>query len=168
VFCILAAVLGDGPPRPDVPRGYSASLYVSGIDGARDLDVRADGTLTLRAGEDRFEISPPTADDPVTVMRVAPELDTPPAANAALADSALAVNAPRLVRMRWDAASGQLAYALAPAKGTTGVRVPPRTLALARSLAHRHDAEVAMAPDGSLFVADSSAGAVWRIRRTAL
>jgi hypothetical protein len=164
LLCILAAVHGDDlSPRLDVPRGFAASVYASGIDGARDLDVRADGTLTLRSGDDRFEIAPPTADAPVTVMRVAAELDSAPAAH----DAAIAVQAPRFVRMRWDAASGELAYALTRADGA-GIPVSPQTLTLARVLAHRHDADVAMAPDGSLFVADSRAGAVWRVRRTAL
>ena len=165
VLCILVAVLGDpASPSLDVPRGFTASVYASGIDGARDLVVRPDGTLTLRGDADRFEIQPSTADAPVTVLRVAPELDEPRSAD----DAALAVQAPRFVQMRWDASSGELAYALTPAANATGIPVPAQTLALARTLAHRPDADVAMAPDGSLFLADSRAGAVWHIRRTAL
>lgn len=163
---VLAIVQGGGAaPRLDVPRGFSADLYARGIPGARDLAVQPDGTLTLlgRAHRDRFEIAPPTADAPVTVMRVATELDAPGIA----ADAMLPVQAPNFVHMRWNAASSELAYALTPEIGR-GIPIAPQTLALARSLARRHHADVALAPDGAIFVADSRAGAVWRIRRTML
>lgn len=153
----------EAAPRLDVPRGFNASLYASGIGGARDLDVQADGTLTLRGGKGWFEISPPTRDEPVTVMRVAAELATRRAVNPAT----LAVRSPRFVRLRWDARSGELAYALTSADGA-GVPVPAQTLALARRLDQRRDATATIAPDGSVFVADARAGAVWRIRRASL
>ena len=163
LVCIFAAAQGgDVAPRLDVPRGYTASVYASGIRGARDLDVRADGTLTLRGADARFEIVPATADAPLTVMRVAAELEAPVGSN-----EATAMKSPRFIEMSWDGASGELGYALMPAEGA-GIPVSPQTLALARKLAHHHAADVAMAPDGSLFVADSRAGAVWRIRRSAL
>lgn len=163
---ILAVVQGGaGTPRLDVPPGFSADLYARGIPGARDLTVQPDGTLTLlgRAQRDQFEIAPPTADAPVTVMRVATELDAPEV----VADAMLPVQAPNFVHLHWNAASSELAYALTPEIGQ-GIPVAPRTLALARSLARHHRADVALAPDGAIFVADSRAGAVWRIRRTAL
>ena len=160
--CILAALLHDAP-RPEVPRGFTVSLVASGIEGARDLDVRGDGTLTLRSGADRYEIRPSTASEPVTILRVAAELDVPRNTDAA----SLAVQSPTFVRMRWDAASGELGYAVTPAEGT-GLTVSPQTLSLARRLARRHDSDVALAPDGSLFMTDSRAGAVWHIRRSTL
>jgi len=166
LLCIFAAAQGGNvAPRLDVPRGYTASVYASGIRGARDLDVRADGTLTLRGTDARFEIAPPTADAPLTVMRVAAELEELEAP--VTSNEATAVQSPRFIAMRWDGASGELGYALTPA-ASAGIPVSPQTLALARKLAHHHAADVAMAPDGSLFVADSRAGAVWRIRRSAL
>lgn len=164
LLCTLASLPGDDAAlRFDLPQGFTASVYATGIDGARDLSVRTDGTLTLRGGDGRFEIAPSTADEPVTVMRVAVELDDPSAAERA----ALAVQAPRIVRMRWDAGSGELGYRLRGAADSI-IPVPPQTLALARVLAHRSAADVALAPDGSLFVADAHAGAVWRIRPIAL
>ena len=164
LLCILAAALADdAAPRLDVPRGFAASVYASGIDGARDLELRTDGTLTLQGGDGRFEISPPTADEPVTVMQVAPELDAP----RRVEERSLAVQAPAFVRMRWDAGSGELAYAM-PSPDVFGIRVAPQTVALARALSHRHDADVELAPDGTLFVADSRAGTIWRVRRSVL
>lgn len=160
-LCILAAVLGDpAAPRLEVPAGFTASVYACGIEGARDIDMRADGTLTLRGGDERFEIAPPTADAPVMVMRVAAELDTAQAADRAM----LAVQAPSFVRLKWNAGAGELGYVLTPAVGT-GISVAPQTLRLARRLARHRGADVALAPDGTLFVADSRAGAVWRVRR---
>jgi hypothetical protein len=162
-LCVLAAAWDDAEPRLDVPRGFTASLYACGIDGARNLDVRADGTLTVDGGGDHFEIAPATADEPRTVMRVAAELDAP-----AIRDVAsLAVQAPRFVQLRWNADSGELGYTLRP-DSAAGIPVAPRTLDLARHLAHRHHADVAMAPDGTLYVADAQAGAVWRVRPVAL
>jgi hypothetical protein len=92
-------------------------------------------------------------------MRVAAELDRATGTDPAT----LATRAPRFVEMRWNAASGELAYSVNPGTGVR-VDVPGPTLAFARRLARRH-AEVALAPDGSLFVADARAGAVWRVRR---
>ena len=164
LLCIFAAVQGDDvSPCLDVPKGFTASVYVSGIDGARDLDVRADGTLTLRGEDEHFEIVPPTADEPVTVMRVAAELDAAGPTN----ETTVTVPSPRFVQTRWVAASGELAQALAPDIGAC-IPMSPQTLALARRLERQHNADVAMGPDGTLFVADSRAGTVWRIRRTAL
>ena len=162
---VAAANAGAPLPRLDVPAGFTASLYVRGIGGARDLDVAPDGTLTLRgrAPDERFEIAPATDDRPLTVMRVAAGLGIPPATDAAT----VAVRAPHCVRLRWNAASGELGYALASDVGRRVV-VAPRTLALARALARHREAAVALAPDGTMFVADSRAGAVWRIRPTAL
>ena len=149
----LGSVLAVGQaaqpaPRLDLPRGYAASLYVSGIAGARDLALTADGTLMLNGGapHDRYEISPPTADTPVTIMRVAPELDAP--------------EAPQAVRL--------FAYSPDAGAGRSRFPVAPQTLALARALERETYADVAVAPDGTLFVADSRAGAVWRVRRVKL
>jgi len=164
LLCIFVAAQGDdAATRLDVPDGFSSSLYASGIDGAHDLDVRADGTITLRGAEDLFEISPRTADQPVTVMRVAAELATSERDVAGMRAAA----STHLVRLRWNARSGEIAYVLMPAH-TAGVAVSAQTLALARHLKLRRDADVAMAPDGGLFVADSRAGAVWHIRRASL
>jgi len=166
LLCVVAAVEAGAPaPQLHVPQGFSASLYVRGITGARELRLAADGTLTLRgtARDDRFEIVPPTDDSPATVMRVAAELDDPRATGTATR----AVQAPRFVRLRWNAASGELDYTVAPAHAER-VPVAPRTLALARKLARQPQADVAIAPDGTLFVADSLAGAVWRVRPTSL
>jgi hypothetical protein len=142
-FAVVQAA--EPAPRLDLPRGYTASLYVSGIAGARDLAVAADGTLQLNGGAplDRYEISPPTADTPVTVMRVAPELD--------------AAEPPQAVRL--------FAYSPEARPGGSNVPVAPQTLALARTLEREAYADVALAPDGTLYVADSRAGAVWRVRR---
>jgi hypothetical protein len=161
LLCILAVVLG-GPAAPqlDLPKGFTASVYARGIEGARDLGMRPDGTLTLRGDGENFEIVPPTADEPVMVLRVAAELDTTDAADPAT----LAVQAPRFVQLRWNAGSGELGYVLTPAAGA-GIPVSPQTLRLARRLTRHHRADVALAPDGSLFVADPRAGAVWRVRR---
>ena len=166
LLCIVAAAQGGAiAPRPNVPRGFTANIYARGIPGARDLTVLADGTITLRGhgSRDRFEIAPPTDESPLTVMRVAAELDAPHSSG----DGALAVRAPSFVEMRWNEASGEIAYALIPKIGR-GIPVAPRTLALARTLANQRYLDVALAPDGTLFLADSRAGAVWRIRPTAL
>jgi hypothetical protein len=163
---IVAFMLGDtGVPRLEVPRGFSADLYARGIPGARDLAVQPDGTVTLRgrAQRDRFEIAPPTGDTPITVMRVATELD----ARAIVADATLSVRAPNFVQLQWNAASSELAYTLAPQIGQ-GIPIAPQTLALARSLARQRHAGVVLAPDGAIFVVDSPSGTVWRIRRMAL
>jgi hypothetical protein len=163
VLCILAAVNGGAPaPRLDVPHGYTARMYAQGLEGVSRLDVRADGTLTLDGTHERFEIAPPNADQPVTVMRVAAELD------AAHADTApLSLASPRLVQMRWNSRSGELDYVVLPA-ADRGVSVTPSTLALARRLANRRHGDVAFGPDGTLYFADSRAGAVWRIERSRL
>ena len=164
LLCVLVAAHGDeAAPRLDVPRGFDATLYASGIDGARDLDIQADSTVTLRGKKGWFEISPPTPDEPVTVMRVAAELTAP----RAIDPTTLAVRSPHFVRLRWDARSGELLYVLTSAEGA-GIPVSARTLALAHRLDQRRDATAAIAPDGSVFVADARAGAVWRIRRASL
>jgi len=166
LLCILAAVQGGASaPRLDVPRGFTANIYARGIPGARDLTVLPDGTITLRghASRDRFEIVPPTDDAPLTVMRVATELDAPRSSS----DGTIAVHAPSFVQMRWNAESGEIAYALTPGIGR-GIPISPQTLALARSLARHERSNVALAPDGTLFVADSRAGAIWQVRRDAL
>jgi hypothetical protein len=166
LLAILAAVQGGTiASRPDIPSGFTASLYARGIPGARNLAVLPDGTLTLhgRVSRDRFEIVPPTDDAPVTVLRVAMELDAPRSRS----DGTRAVQAPDFVQMRWNAASGEIAYLLAPQIGR-GIPVAPQTLALARSLSLHEHSDVALAPDGTLFVADSRAGAVWKIRRNSL
>jgi hypothetical protein len=162
LYVLVAVQGGATAPRLSVPRGFAADLYVAGIPGARELMVRADGTLMLdgRTPRDRFEIQPSTADRPVTVLRVAADLTAPESA----ANAALVVQAPRFVQLRWDASSGELGVALPPA-ATTGIPISPGTLALARVLARRRGADVALAPDGNLFVADSRAGAVWRVRK---
>jgi hypothetical protein len=165
VLCVLAAVNGGRPAsRLDLPHGFTASVYARGLDGASKIEIRPNGTLTLQGDGENFEIVPPTADEPVTIMRVAAGLE------ATVFDAsvtALAVPAPRFVRMRWDARSGELAYVLARDAGAH-VSVAPRTLALARALAERHHADVAMAPDGTLYYADSRAGDVWRIEPSRL
>jgi hypothetical protein len=160
LLCVFAAVNGAGPAsRLELPHGFTASVYARGIDGATGLEILADGTLTLQGDAERFEIVPPTADEPLTIMRVAAGLeDTVSDANA----TALTAQAPRFVRMRWNARSGELAYVLARDAGAH-VSVAASTLALARALAERHHADVAVAPDGTLYYADSEAGAVWRI-----
>ena len=167
MLCVVAAVEAGAPaPQLHVPQGFIASVYVRGIAGARELRLAADGTLTLRgtAQDDRFEILPPTDDSPATVMRVAAELDDPRTTGIAT----LAVQAPRFVRLRWNAKSGELDYTVAPAHAERVPVVAPRTLALARKLARQPQADVAISPDGTLFVSDSHAGAVWRVRPTSL
>jgi hypothetical protein len=166
LLCILALTQGGSvAPRLDLPQGFAASVYAQGLSGARNLTVLANGTLRLegRTPEEIFEIAPQTADAPVTVMRVASGLDAPDAP----AEATVAVHAPSFARMHWNAQSGELAYGL-PRAASTGIPVAPRTLRLARLLASRHPANVALGPDGALFVADSRAGEVWRIRPTAL
>jgi hypothetical protein len=164
VLCVLAAVHGGNTaPCLEVPPGFIASVYARDIDGASRLELRPDGTLTLQGHAEHFEIAPPTADAPVTVMRVATGLDAMDDATR----TSLAVQAPRFVRMRWDARSGELAYVLARDTARR-LPVPPQTLALARALARRDHGDVALAPDGTLFFADARAGAVWRIERAAL
>jgi hypothetical protein len=164
VLCILAAVNGGAPePCIELPPGFTATVYARGIDGASDLALRPDGTLTLRGDAEHFEITPPTDDAPVTVMRVATGLD----AVGRLSQPAVAVQAPHFVRMRWDARSGELAYVVTHHVAER-MPVAPQTLALARTLARHHHADVALAPDGTLFFADSRAGAVWRIEHAAL
>jgi hypothetical protein len=158
-LCVLAGSWNDAEPRLVVPPGFTASVYARGIDAPRNLDVRPDGTLTLDGGRDRFEIAPATADQPLTVMRVAAELDTLGRRDGA----GVAMIAPRFVKLRWNADSGELAYSLRP---DTGARIPiaRRTLDLARRFAQARKTDVAMAPDGTLYVADTRAGAVWRVR----
>jgi len=70
------------------------------------------------------------------------------------------------VQLRWNAVSGELGYGLTAARGA-GIPVCARTLAVARALARHPAADVVLAPDGNLFVADARAGAVWLVRRTA-
>lgn len=150
VLAVLATVLGGADtPILDVPPGFIASEYVRGIPGAHDISVGADGTVRLRGHEGRevFEIVPPSGDAPVTVMRVAAELAT------------------RGPRTRITA------LAAPPPQGdavTYDLPVAAGTLALARTFAREEFADVALSPDGTLYVADARAGTVYRVRRTGL
>jgi hypothetical protein len=132
-------------PAIEVPSGFDARIYARDIAGARDLRVGTDGTLTLRGDSASFEITPPRDDSPRMVMRVARELDR---------DAVVQATA--------------LAAPMAPEVPITDVRVLPETLALARALARQSFTDVALAPDGTLYVSDARAGVVYQVRRITL
>lgn len=150
LLCVLAAALAA--PRIDVPAGFEASTYATGIAGARDVAVRPDGTVTLLGltARDSYEIDPPLDAGPVTVMRVAMELDAD-AHGPARMDRAI-----QFASLDTESASS------APARA---IPVEPRTLALAQALDDEATLDVAIAPDGTLYVADSNSGRVWRVSR---
>ncbi len=139
-----AHVIHHAPPI-EVPAGFASRVYARDIAGARDLRVDADGTLTLRGDSDYFEITPPRDDSPRMIMRVARGIET---------DTHIQATA--------------LAAPLAPQAPVTHIPVVPETLALARALARRHFTDVALAPDGTLFVSDARAGVVYQVRRIGL
>ncbi|HTU66064.1 MAG TPA: hypothetical protein VMF52_08950 [Steroidobacteraceae bacterium] len=165
VVAVLASLLGgsagNDAPHLLVPDGFVASVYARDLPGARALAIEPDGTLTLRGRRDTYEILPPRDDQPVTVMRVATELDD--LDDAAAENATLAVSVPGFVHLSWHADSSEIAYTVASGAGA-GIPVPPRTLALARTLASARFTDVALAPDGTLFVADPRRGTVWQIR----
>jgi hypothetical protein len=132
----------------EVPAGFAARVYARDLAGARDLRIAPDGTLTLRGGSPReiFEITPPGDDSPQLVMRVAAELN-------------------------WNAATLQTTALAAPMSlGTpvTDIPVAPEIVALARTLARQRFADVALGPDGMLYVSDARAGVVYQVRRMTL
>jgi hypothetical protein len=142
---VFAALQGGAPSAPlDVPDGFAACVYARDIAGARGLHVDADGTLTVHGRErsEAFEITPATEGHPVTVMRVAPELEAADAAAQATA----------------------LSDSPAPDAPRTDIPVAAETLALARALERRALA-VELSPDGILYVADPHAGVIFRVRR---
>src|SRR5262245_26475858 len=141
LFGVVAMLPGGHAPMLDVPAGFTASIYARDLAGARDLRIAPDGTLTLRSGESRetVEITPPLDDAPKLVMRVATELESHA--------EALQVTA--------------LAAPLSLTR-TTDIPVAPEIIALARRLARPRFADVALAPDGTLFVADARNGIVYQ------
>jgi hypothetical protein len=127
-----------------VPEGFIARVYASDLAGACDLRVDADGTLRLRARSATIEIKPPRDDSPMMILRVATELDQEPA----LPATALA-------------APLELEPMAIP------LPISMETLALARELDRRTLMDVALSPDGTLYVADARAGVIYQVRRTA-
>lgn len=132
-------------PAIEVPAGFDADIYARDIAGARDLRVDSDGTLKLRGDSAAFEITPPRDDSPRVVMRVATELEK---------DATIQATA--------------LAAPLAPPARASDIPVANETLALARALERRSFTDVALAPDGTLFVSDARAGVVYQVRRITL
>jgi len=132
-------------PAIEVPAGFDARIYARDIAGARDLRVDTDGTLRLRGDSESFEITPPRDDSPRMVMRVASEIQD---------DTVIQATA--------------RAVPLAPQAPVTNGPVLPETVALARELARQRFTDVALAPDGTLFVSDARAGVVYQVRRISL
>lgn len=162
-LCVLATALVAGisgastGPRFSVPDGFTASVYVRDIPDPHHMAVRPDGTLTLSSRGEAYEILPPANGEPMTILRVDPELAriaTPPVPN----------ERPGVTQLSWSPVSGEL-IADSGQPPQSVIPVAPRILALARTLGDRHH-EVALAPDGSLFVADWSTDAIWRLRLT--
>jgi hypothetical protein len=145
LFVVAVAHAGDAKRSIDVPEGFTASIYARDLAGARDLRLQADGTLRLRADVATFEITPPRDDSPMMVLRVATELEQ----DASLSATALA--APVDARPM-----------------TIPLPISMETLALARELDQQKSRDVALSPDGTLYVADARAGVVYQVRRKTL
>jgi glucose/arabinose dehydrogenase len=149
-LCALLGVLstanGASAARSiSVPEGFTAHVVARDLAGACDLHIDADGTLRLRANSATIEIKPPRDDSPMLILRVATELDqesTLPATalTAPLESETMAIPLP----------------------------ISMETLALARELDQRTSTDVALSPDGTLYVADARAGVVYQVRRTTL
>jgi hypothetical protein len=144
---VLSTAYGGSAARAlKLPEGFTARVYARDLAGARELRIAADGTLRLRCNAATFEITPPRDDSPMMVLRVATELDS----EEAMPTTALA----------------------APLESTAMIIPLPismETLALARELDQLTSTDVALSPDGTLYVADARAGIVYQVvRRTAL
>lgn len=144
---VLSTAYAGSPSRTiKVPEGFTARVYARDLAGARELRIAADGTLRLRCNAATFEITPPRDDSPMLVLRVATELDNAEATPAAA-----------------------LAAPLNFATMTIPLPISMETLALARELDQLTATDVALSPDGTLYVADARAGVVYKVvRRTAL
>jgi hypothetical protein len=149
-LCALLGVLstangGSAARSIPVPDGFIARIYARDLAGACDLRIDADGTLRLRANSATIEIKPPRDDSPMMILRVATELDQ---------ESTLPATA--------------LAAPLEPETMAIPLPISMETLALARELDRRTFTDVALSPDGTLYVADARAGVVYQVRRTTL
>jgi hypothetical protein len=143
---VLSAAHGASAARSiPLPAGFTARIYARDLAGACDLRVDADGTLRLRANSATIEIKPPRDDSPMMILRVASELDQQ------LTNQATALAAPLETRPM-----------------TIPLPISMETLALARELDQLKSTDVALSPDGTLYVADARAGVVYEVRRTTL
>ena len=143
---VLSTAHGGSAARSiPVPEGFTARVYARDLAGACNLRVDADGTLRLRANSATIEIKPPRDDSPMMILRVATELDQQ------LTNQATALAAP-----------------LDTQPMTIPLPISMETLALARELDQLKSTDVALSPDGTLFVADARAGVVYEVRRTTL
>jgi hypothetical protein len=143
---VLSTAYGGSAARTiPVPEGFTARVYARNLAGARELHVDADGTLRVRGNEATFEIRPPRDDSPLMILRVATELD----------QEGLTPAAP-------------LAAPLESETMTIPIPVSMEILALARELDQLKSTDVALSPDGTLYVADARAGIIYRVRRTTL
>lgn len=145
LLAVVSAAHGSSASRtPKVPEGFTARIYARDLAGARDLRVEADGTLRVRGTTATFEIKPPGDGAPLMVLKVATELD------------------------REDLTPvSELTAPVESTPMTIPIPIAMETLALARELDSLSFTDVALSPDGTLFVADARAGIVYEIRRIA-
>ena len=161
--CVL--MLGSHPagPRFELPPGFELAIYAQDLEHITGIDMRADGTVILTRSDprDRYEITPAHDDEPISVRRVAAELAPPDPALTQVADTQTGAR----VQFEWHPDSGELTLQPGAAQPLAGRDIPssPATLRLARTLATHPHTDVTLAPDDTLFVADTRAGIVYRV-----
>jgi len=148
-----------------LPAGFERTEYAHGVGPISGLEMRDDGTLIITRGDprDRYEITPPHDDEPISIRRVAAELSP----RITAATQAAETRAGGFVRFEWHPDSGELTWTQTEPARAAGrdVSLSPATLRLARTLSMQPFTNVRLAPDGALFVADTHAGVIYRVSR---
>lgn len=157
-------VSADGARPPDLPGGYSLSLYAAGVDDARSLTLNEDGSLTVFTSDsDRiFSVAPARPDEPAVVMEIAAGLLT---ASDSTPAGAFHATGNELSLLAWDANSSQLSLVRLPSRQSDP---PPR--AADAALGQLLDTGLLdgyatlLTAEGELLIADRRAGAIYRVR----
>ena len=165
----IAGIVVFAPNSPPLavtlPAGLERFEYARGFEQITGIEILADGTLlvTRQDPRDRYEISPAHDGEPLGIRRVAVELAP---RDGAVAHAVVDTDARGFVRFEWHPDSGELTWAQSEPAQVPDRDVPLSAVTerLARGLATAPFMDVAFAPDGTLFVADTKAGIIYRVR----
>jgi glucose/arabinose dehydrogenase len=145
--------------NPKLPPGLEVSVYAEGVTDARGITLGDDGTLFVGTPQQGlvYAIAAPLGDAKPRVSLLASDVQ---GAHAVIGSADVTASLDDLQRRLAPNTLDELVgYASNPATGEitlTGIE-------LADSAAGKSTGDVAVAPDGSMFVADGDAGVVYRI-----
>jgi glucose/arabinose dehydrogenase len=161
---IAGAAAGSNGPAVALPAGFDRIEYASGFEQITGIEMLADGTLvvTRQDPRDRYEITPAHDGEPLSIRRVAVELAR---RDQAVAHPVVDTRARSFVRFEWHPDSGELTWTQSEPAQVAGRDVPlsAKTVRLAHTLATQPFMDVAIAPAGALFVADTKTGVIYRV-----